>query len=330
MQFPKKQKRGFDTFKDTSKIAEINGDFPLDSNQRKQYIQFGLTQIADHLSRRVFTETYCTDQIPTFLQAKLMHCISPLRLYTDCLMRDVIAAYCPSTVIVLDLGCGKGNYSTFFDRAGCRGLYLGLDAVSNSLWRSWLKQSPTALQRAFVRVEAETLPFHRPSINFAISSCALEHFSDDVMAIENLSKIMQPGTYSLHLVPSVWALFLYIYHGYRRYSPAALLEMFQNAGFEIVELWALGGIPSFLLHYVWITWFETGLMWEIPTLGSSPSGLQNILSKLKIGPRVRQGACFVAVYNRLLRLCLNLDQYLPFLPSGYAILVRKSAGCTNE
>ncbi len=306
-------------------ITEISGDSFLNRNERRQYIQLGLAQIRTHLSQRETIETYCPGPLPGFLRSKLTHCISPLRLYTDCLVNEVIAATCPQALRVLDIGCGKGDYSDFFERAGCKGLYLGLDVANNDFWQFYLRLTLSSLRRVFIQAEAEKLALNRNCINFVISSCALEHFANDQLAIKSLSHTMQPGAYGLHFIPSIWSLFLYVYHGYRRYSPVTLLKLFEEADFEVVKLWALGGFPSFLLHFIWITWFEAGLLGEVLTLGNNPPGLQRMIGKMTVGPRVRQGRYFAAAYNGLLKVCLKLDRHLPFLPSGYAILVKKRA-----
>lgn len=302
---------------------ETCGERRLDRRHRKRHFQLGLAQIAEHLAQQISLEPYRVGNMPTFLKAKLSHCISPLRLYTDCLLNEVVKSYCPSDATVLDLGCGKGDYAAFFDRAGCHGFYTGLDVTPNARWRFWLKPGPAGLRRAFVEATAETLPLADGSVDFAMSACALEHFEDDELAVQRLFKVMRPGAHGIHFVPSTWSLFLYVHHGHRRYSPARLLQLFRAAGFGIVRLWGLGGAPSFLLHLIWITWLETGILWEILTLGTLPEGCLGLLKRLRVGPCVRQAPRFVRGYNSLLRLCLRMDRLVPFLPSAYAILVRK-------
>lgn len=160
--------------------------------------------------------------------------------------------------------------------------------------------------RWFVQMTAEDLGFASDSLAFTFSSSALEHVPDIQRVTRELARAMRPGAYGLHIVPGVWSLILYLFHGYRRFSAGGLADLFQRAGLHVERVWSLGGIPSFLLHAFWITGVETILVHRV----------------LHLNINLRKGRA-LRCYSWLLALALRLDRILPFAPIGYAVLVRK-------
>jgi hypothetical protein len=135
---------------------------------------------------------------------------------------------------------------------------------------------------------------------------------------------MAPGAYGVHIVPSSWSLFLYGYHGWRKYSAARLHALFDGAGFTVVEIIPLGGLPSFLTHLIWISVLETGiatkLVFDGLTCGGRPQKLRNYLSALRF-PSLRDRPLFLRLYAWLTGAALRLDRWMPRPAHGYAALV---------
>lgn len=89
-----------------------------------------------------------------------------------------------------------------------------------------------------------------------------------------------------------------------------------SEGIVIVEMHALGGLASFLLQLVWITWLETGAIYGLLTLGAIAHGRG-------LGPRLRRGGP-LSIYARLLRRAVSLDRYIPVAPLAYTVIVRRA------
>ncbi|MFW9846715.1 MAG: class I SAM-dependent methyltransferase [Candidatus Thorarchaeota archaeon] len=96
--------------------------------------------------------------------------------------------------VVLDIACGDGRTATYLARAiGC--FVLGIDASDDMI--------QAALQRARdVRIEEKTdfrvavagkIPLEANSFTHALSECALCTFLDKVAAVEEISRVLQPG-----------------------------------------------------------------------------------------------------------------------------------------
>ena len=143
---------------------------------------------------------------------------------------------------MFDLGCGTGNaVLPFFEEAGLRGRYIGLDIKGD-------KRFPTVSSRSFSRelIIADIHTFDvgtLPPIDLFVSATALEHIRDDADAVARLTTRLAPGGAQVHYIPGEAALKLYGQHGWRQYSPRCLQALFPEG-----DLYRAGGHCSNALH----------------------------------------------------------------------------------
>ena len=282
---------------------EICGDVPLSGVQQGRYLVHGLCEIVQSMRQRVPADPVSLGVMSGAIQAKINEGASPLRVYTHAVATQVLADVLVVPGPVCDLGCGSGGQSRIFETAGRDFLYVGVDIARQACWAS---QVSSVDSRWFVQMTAEDLGFASDSLAFTFSSSALEHVPNIQRTTEELARAMRPGAYGLHIVPGVWSLILYLFHGYRRFSSGGLVDLFQCAGLQVERVWSLGGIPSFLLHALWITGVETIF----------------IQRGLHLNIQLRKGRA-LRFYRWLLTQALRLDPFLPFAPAGYAVLIRK-------
>lgn len=285
--------------------AEISGDVPLSIRARARYLVQGLCEVAKLIGQRCLVSAFHLDLAGEEVQSKIREGASPFRVYTCGLAQQVLPLYLREAGPICDIGCGGGDHARFFERCGARDLYVGIDVVFARNWSSQLAAG-TPLRRRFVQMSAVELGFATESLAFTFSSSLFEHVPSVQHAIRDMARSMRTGAYGIHVVPSVWSLFLYMFHGYRRFSPHTLRELFRQASLEVTQIWSLGGLPSFVLHWIWIT---------CPFLLTArflPSAHYRIRTGLGL-----------KVYSRLLVAALWLDRWFPFLPVGYAVLIRK-------
>jgi SAM-dependent methyltransferase len=237
------------------------------------------------------------------MQVKIKEGASPLRVYTHAVATQALADTLIMPGPVCDLGCGSGGQSRLFETAGRDFLYVGVDIARHAYWASQMR---SATSRRFIQMTAEDLGLASDSLAFTFSSSALEHVPNIQRTIGELARVMRPGAYGLHIVPGVWSLILYLFHGYRRFSAGGLVDLFERAGLQVERVWSLGGIPSFLLHALWITGVEIILVQRV----------------LRSNIQIRKGRA-LRFYSWLLTWALRLDPFLPFAPAGYAVLIRK-------
>jgi SAM-dependent methyltransferase len=286
-------------------LPEVCGDTSLSLADQWRYFAYGLRQIVQSIGRQFPVEPASVNLGHGDVQAKIEEGASPLRVYTIAMGRSVLPNYVGAEGPVCDVGCGAGGHSRFFNDSRSRHIYIGLDAVPHPSW-SVQADSGAALPRRFVQMTASNLGLATNSLAFMFSSSALEHIDDLDRAIGELARAMRSGAYGLHIVPGVWSLFLYLLHGYRRFSAGGLAELFSRAGLKVERVWSLGGLPSFFFHCLWLTLFETIVLGKV----------------FRFKGQIRKGM-LLRLYSWLLRLSLRADAFLPFAPAGYAVLIRK-------
>ncbi|GEM_PF-6490350 len=295
---------------------EISGDVSLSRPDSLRYLLYGLRQIVQAFSERRKATPYRLSSSSGSVEAEYEAGASPIRTYTAAFIQEMAAKRCAQQ-IVCDIGCGAGGQARFFETAGAS-LYFGIDPLARDSWL--LARQRMQPPRRFGRMVVEQLALREHSIGVTYSSSSLEHIPGIHAAIQEIGRVTAPGGYGIHIVPSVWALFLYPFHGFRRFSSAGLARLFESAGLEVIELWGLGGLPSFLLHTVVITWLETGSMYLWLTVPLVP----RVLRRLFRMPHIRtRGSKATRLYSALLRAAVKADCRVSWPPSAYAIVVSK-------
>jgi SAM-dependent methyltransferase len=296
--------------------APYSGDVKLDGKQSRAYFLYGWQEIKTN--REPAGVQQLIPASPTAGDSR-----SPFRVYADSLMQQITAQHVPSPAAIIDIGCGQGLYAHLFK--DFPGVYHGVDVVEYPQWEAVRQQAAAenwSLKVQFYQMPAEQLEQLDITANFSLSSSALEHVDDPQAVIAGLAKRSAPGSYGLHIVPAPWSLLSYGKHGWRRFSAERLKALFENAGFETVALYRLGGIPTTGLQYIWMMGLEEGLALQSVTLYALPSIIYRAASALRF-QQVRTNRWTGAIYRVLLRASLKADRYLPWMVTGYGIVVRR-------
>ena len=96
---------------------------------------------------------------------------------------------------VLDVACGTGNFSRdFATSVGPEGLVVGIDVSPTMLERAVRDTSRAKLpQVAFVRGDAQNLPFRDQSFDAVCCFAALHLFADPEVALDRMTAVLTPG-----------------------------------------------------------------------------------------------------------------------------------------
>jgi len=215
---------------------------------------------------------------------------SPARLLTELFLESELPRPVGGReVTVLELGCGSGSMAARLSRLGFRGRYTGID-IQDCFNPEQTKDLP--LKAEFNRSDAHVFnPSEKADLLLSVST--LEHIPDDATLIARLPAWLNPGAVEIHVLPSGASLGLYLWHGFRQYTPAALAEKFGPR----IDVVRLGGFASYLLHLMFITF---------PDLA-----LRRSFRKAMPG-----------IYRHLLLAALRADRLLPIFPSAYAVIRR--------
>ena len=94
---------------------------------------------------------------------------------------------------VLDIACGTGNFTRDFARVvGPTGLAVGLDASPTMLARA-VDDTGGMEQVAYVRGDAQNLPFRDQSFDAVCCFAALHLFADPMKALDSITRVLTAG-----------------------------------------------------------------------------------------------------------------------------------------
>jgi SAM-dependent methyltransferase len=94
---------------------------------------------------------------------------------------------------VLDIACGTGNFTRNFARTvGPSGLVIGLDASTTMLERA-VDDTGGMEQVAYIRGDAQSLPFRDQSFDAVCCFAALHLFADPMKALDSIVRVLTPG-----------------------------------------------------------------------------------------------------------------------------------------
>jgi SAM-dependent methyltransferase len=96
---------------------------------------------------------------------------------------------------VLDVGCGTGNFTRDFARSvGPDGLVVGLDVSQTMLARAVRDTEDAGLEQvAYVRGDAQDVPFVDQSFDAVCCFAALNLFADPYAALDSFTRVLTPG-----------------------------------------------------------------------------------------------------------------------------------------
>jgi ubiquinone/menaquinone biosynthesis C-methylase UbiE len=96
---------------------------------------------------------------------------------------------------VLDVACGTGNFTRDFARSvGPDGLVVGIDVSQTMLVRAVADTRRAGLEQvAYVRGDAQELPFREQSFDAVCCFAALHLFADPMRALDRMTAALTPG-----------------------------------------------------------------------------------------------------------------------------------------
>jgi ubiquinone/menaquinone biosynthesis C-methylase UbiE len=166
----------------------------------------------------------------------------------------LLLALCPGDG-VLDVACGTGNFSRDFARSvGSTGLVVGIDVSETMLTRAVEDTRRAGLSNvAYVRGDAQELPFLDKSFDAVCCFAAFHLFADPMRALDRMTEVLTPGgriailttaRYRTAPVRTVESL-LALRSGARLFEEHELVEAFTARGFADVRQ-RVAGVTQFV------------------------------------------------------------------------------------
>ncbi len=263
-------------------MHELSGDIHLTWPQRIWYLPYNFCRGVAGLFARVPRKRFIPRELPRSSD-------SFLRQYVDAFLREELPRHCPvGTIDILDIGCGTGYVRDILARAGYGGTYHGIDVVKEPAFDSNDNQ---AFVSTLELVPIEDARFSM-TYDLVISNTSFEHIPDDMEAAQQAHRACKHGGVEVHVMPAFWSLFVYLWHGYRQYTPRRIKRVFAGSNYT---LYPLGGCASFVCQFLF---------------GTIPERLTGTILFRK-----------QSWYPACAQTCIKIDRFLPFCSMGYAIVV---------
>ena len=133
---------------------------------------------------------------------------------------------------------------------------------------------------------ATELPAEAESFDTVLCTDVLEHVEEPGRALAEAWRVLVPGGTGIYTVPHIWHLHEEPRDFYR-YTRHGLRYLFEQAGFEVIEIRALCGFPATfaqeLAYFAWsfaprstanpLRWIIHGFVWIVQRLGLALDGL---------------------------------------------------------
>jgi SAM-dependent methyltransferase len=134
------------------------------------------------------------------------------------------------TGVLLDVGCGWSPYRSVVTGPGSPvASYLGLDL-----------EGGTYASEPELKWDGTRIPLGPASVESAMATEVLEHCPDPDIVLSEIWRVLKPNGILFITVPFLWPLHDVPYDEYR-YTPFSLSRHLRRAGFESIEITALGG-----------------------------------------------------------------------------------------
>lgn len=138
---------------------------------------------------------------------------------------------------VCDVACGRGGLSYKLSKRGYK--VVGLD-ISGDRMRRNKKIFATAKNLDFVIANAEFLPFRDCVFDKIVCNSSLEHFSNDVKALEEMNRVLKVGCSAILTVdslsyPKANREFIERYKDKHIYTTETLTRKLELTGFEVIR-----------------------------------------------------------------------------------------------
>lgn len=147
--------------------------------------------------------------------------------------------------IVIDLGCGIMPYKKIILENKNVKKYIGIDL-----------EQPTYYEviKPDLTWDGKKIPFDDNTIDCILATEVLEHCYEPSNLLKEVRRVLKPNGVFFCTVPFIWHLHETPFDHYR-YTPFSLKKKLEDAGFNTIEIKALGGWDSALsqLLGLWVT-----------------------------------------------------------------------------
>lgn len=177
------------------------------------------------------------------------------------ILSNLTGNLCYLNGFLLDIGCGKMPYKEYILKMSHVVSYHGLDIEAALVYD--FNTNPDFTW------DGKKMPFNDHSYDCALGTEVLEHCPEPSLILSETFRVLKSGGCFFFTVPFLWPLHE-VPHDEYRYTPFALNRLLTDAGFEKIEIKAMGGWNASLAQMLGL-WLRRSKM---------PKLRRNVLSKL--------------------------------------------------
>jgi len=213
------------------------------------------------------TQSSMHNASPRYLGVRYAESERPFTSYPDQLAAYLRERFLgnPKDQVLVDLGCGRGEFLHAFCELGFRGIGIDRERVSTSFEEEIL----------LCDLEREALPLEANSVDIIFNKSVLEHVREITPLLRECSRILRPGGLMVSLVPDFRAQWSHFYDDWTHVRPftlTGLSECLQSHEFELLEAERFRQLP---------------LLWQKPYLSPLADAAALLPSRFKRSKWVR-------------------------------------------
>jgi len=235
----------------------VNSDYPLRFHEKLLYFVFNFLNNSIDL----YFDRMKGVQVHFLLDSKKTDIVNPVEnsspnrylcnAFWSSLNFKYLRTLLSGHLSVVDVGCGTGIYSKYFE-LGTDENYLGVDLFESKEWQKYKVPQIEFKVLSYLDVDQ-----YLTQKNVLITQSALEHFTEDLLFIKKIGEYVTKRNQELiqiHLIPARSGLRTGLLHGIRQYNLRTIKNIFKSAApLDSYVLISLGGRNSNRFHWKFIT-----------------------------------------------------------------------------
>jgi SAM-dependent methyltransferase len=203
----------------------INGDKKINLIKKIIYLFYFFLEI--FLEKKINGNLYANNKLLkeflNFLKIKnykrLINVKSPVRILSDYYLYIFLKSNFNKNkkITILDVGCGKGQYSVYFKNYFKNLTYFGFDIKISPEWQSLKNKKINFFVYNIGENRNNKIKKIIKKVDLIFSVSVFEHIKNDLKSYIQLIK-NYPAAKHLHIVPGSYSFLNYLQHGFRRYN----------------------------------------------------------------------------------------------------------------
>lgn len=235
---------------------------------------------------------------------------------------------------ILDIGGGSSITSKFLSEIGLKGKYLGIDLKFKDQ-----SQGTQKLHRDF-SATFQKIDFFKfkstKKYDLILSLWNLEHLKNDQLALKKMRHLLTKRGFILLIIPTFWTWPIeFGRHGYHYYTTSRIKKIAKQTSLKISKIGPIGGFMGWLytIIYQWTSYLVlVPVLMLIQLIGKLPKRhTREDVGNAELSRKILSNSIFAykrtmlgkKIHFKLIKLICKADNYLPFTPLSYLIILAK-------